>query len=133
MAIKTRNFNEARQQASTNIELIWWVFMRVSGLLLVFLVLGHVFMNNILISNTSIHYDYVASRFSQPLFKVYDLVMLVLAMLHGTNGLRYVIDDYFQHAGWRNFIKYTLYFVVLLLIGTGTMLLFSFPFDKVGG
>ncbi|WP_457633733.1 succinate dehydrogenase, partial [Oceanithermus desulfurans] len=90
MAIKTRNFNEARQQASTNVELIWWVFMRVSGVLLVFLVLGHIYMNNIMISNTSIDYDYVASRFSQPLIKVYDLVMLALAMLHGTNGLRYV-------------------------------------------
>jgi len=133
MAIKTRNFNEARQQASTNIELIWWVFMRVSGVLLVFLVLGHIYMNNILISNTSINYDYVASRFSQPLFKVYDLVMLVLAMLHGTNGLRYIIDDYVHHDGWRNFIKFALYFVVAVLIATGTMLLFSFPFNKVGG
>lgn len=133
MAIKTRNFNEARQQASTNIELIWWVFMRVSGVLLVFLVLGHIYMNNIMISNTSIDYDYVASRFSQPLFKVYDLTMLVLAMLHGTNGLRYVIDDYVHHAGWRSFIKFTLYVLVGLLIATGTMVLFSFPFNKVGG
>ncbi|WP_457632870.1 succinate dehydrogenase, hydrophobic membrane anchor protein, partial [Oceanithermus desulfurans] len=80
-----------------------------------------------------IDYDYVASRFSQPLIKVYDLVMLALAMLHGTNGLRYVIDDYVQHQGWRNFIKYLLYFVVATLIATGTMLLFSFPFEKVGG
>ncbi len=133
MAIKTRNFNVARQQASTNIELIWWVFMRVSGVLLVFLVLGHIYMNNILISNTSIDFDYVASRFSQPLYKVYDLVMLVLAMLHGTNGLRYIIDDYVHHDGWRNIVKYALYFVVAVLITTGTMLLFSFPFNKVGG
>jgi succinate dehydrogenase / fumarate reductase membrane anchor subunit len=133
MAIKTRNFNEARQQASTNVELIWWVFMRVSGVLLVFLVLGHIYMNNILISNTSIDYDYVATRFSQPLVKVYDLVMLVLALLHGTNGLRYVIDDYVHHDGWRNLIKFVLYFVVAVLIATGTMLLFSFPFNKVGG
>ena len=133
MAIKTRNFNEARQQASTNVELIWWVFMRVSGVLLVFLVLGHIYMNNIMISNTSIDYDYIASRFSQPLIKVYDMVMLALAMLHGTNGLRYVIDDYVHHAGWRSFIKFVLYFLVALLIATGTMLLFSFPFNKVGG
>jgi len=133
MAIKTRNFNEARQQASSNIELIWWVFMRVSGVLLVFLVLGHIYVNNILISNTSIDYDYVATRFSQPLVKVYDLIMLVLAILHGANGMRYVIDDYVHHAGWRSFIKFVFYFLVALLIAAGTMVLFSFPFNKVGG
>ncbi len=133
MAIRTRKFDEAKRQASTNLELIWWVFMRLSGLLLVFLVLGHIYANNIRISNTEIDYNYVATRFSQPLVKLYDVVMLILALLHGTNGLRYVIDDYVRHDGWRNFIKYVLYIVVVVLIVAGTMLVFSFPFEKVGG
>jgi len=133
MAIRTRKFDEAKRQATTNLELIWWVFMRLSGLLLVFLVLAHIFANNIRISNTEIDYNYVATRFSQPMVKLIDVLMLTLALLHGTNGLRYVIEDYVRHDGWRNFIKFVLYLVVAVLIAAGIMLVFSFPFNKIGG
>ena len=133
MAIRTRKFNVAKQQANTNLELIWWVFMRLSGLLLAFLVLAHIYANNIRISNTEINYTYVATRFSQPIVKLLDILILYLALLHGTNGLRYVIEDYIKSDSWRDFIKYVLYILVAILMIAGTMLVFSFPFNKVGG
>jgi len=133
MAIRTRKFNIAKQQASTNLELIWWVFMRLSGLLLAFLVLAHIYANNIRISNTEIDYTYVATRFSRPIVKLLDILILYLALLHGTNGLRYVIEDYIKSDGWRDFVKYVLYILVAILMISGTMLVFSFPFHKVGG
>ena len=37
--IRARTFTDARQQAHSNAELNWWIFMRLSGLILMFLVL----------------------------------------------------------------------------------------------
>ena len=45
-APKPRTFNDARATYSTSPELAWWVFMRISGFLLVFLTFGHLWANN---------------------------------------------------------------------------------------
>src|SRR5690606_40370706 len=49
-ARRPRTLSEARATYATNNALAWWVFMRISGFLLVFLVFAHVFTNNILIN-----------------------------------------------------------------------------------
>ena len=46
---RPRTLAEARHAFSTSYELGWWVFMRISGLFLIFLVGAHVFINNILV------------------------------------------------------------------------------------
>ena len=38
--IRARTFTDARQQSHSNAELNWWIFMRISGMILVFLILG---------------------------------------------------------------------------------------------
>ena len=73
----------------TNTELYAWLFMRVSGVLLVVLVLGHLFIMNILDGGVQrINFGFVAGRWASPFWQVWDLLMLWLAQLHGTNGLR---------------------------------------------
>ena len=47
VAIDRPRAKTRRSARSTNFELYSWVFMRVSGLLLVFLVLGHLFVMHI--------------------------------------------------------------------------------------
>lgn len=34
--IRARTFIDAKQQSHSNAELNWWIFMRISGLILVF-------------------------------------------------------------------------------------------------
>jgi len=80
MAIRARRYQDAKAQAGTNLELAWWVFMRLSGLVLVFLVLGHIYMNFVLIDVNTVNYDYVARRLSNTTWKIYDLVILGLAL-----------------------------------------------------
>ncbi len=60
MAVRARTLEQARELYQTNGELVWWVFMRVSGLALIFLVFGHLFFNNIQVNAGDIDYDYVA-------------------------------------------------------------------------
>lgn len=72
MAVKPRTLHEAKTVYSTNWELVWWVFMRISGLALIFLVFGHLFFNNIQINVGEVDFAYVATRFSRSWVKIYD-------------------------------------------------------------
>ncbi len=70
--------------------------MRLSGLALVFLALGHMFIMHVLVVLTGqqIDFAFVQSRWGTPFWRIYDLLLLVLALAHGVNGARIVIGDY---------------------------------------
>ncbi|MEX2534125.1 MAG: succinate dehydrogenase, hydrophobic membrane anchor protein [Trueperaceae bacterium] len=132
MAARPRTLRDARSTYGANSELAWWVFMRISGLVLVFLVLGHVYFNNILIDVADVDYDYVADRLSRSWVRVYDTFLLGFAMLHGINGLRYSIEDYVQRPGRRFFWKTLLFTVSGVVFVLGAMTLWAFSFDEMG-
>ena len=77
-------------------ERLWWYFMRISGLLLVLLALGHMFIMHVLVELTGneIDFAFVQSRWGTPFWRIYDFALLVLAFVHGANGARIVIADY---------------------------------------
>lgn len=77
-------------------ERFWWYFMRISGLALVFLALGHMFIMHVLVelAGGEIDFAFVQSRWGTPFWRIYDFALLVLAFLHGANGARVVIGDY---------------------------------------
>jgi succinate dehydrogenase / fumarate reductase membrane anchor subunit len=52
--------------------------------------------------------------------------MLWLAMLHGTNGMRTVINDYTEHEGIRKTLVFSLWGVCAALIVLGTLVIFTF-------
>ncbi len=132
MATRPRSFSDARTAYSTNAELVWWVFMRVSGLLLVFLVFGHLFFNNIQINVANVDYQYVADRMSKAWVRVYDSFLIGFALLHGTNGLRYVIEDNARQPSRRFWLKATLYTVSAALFVMGVMTLWAFDYSQMG-
>ncbi len=101
--------------------------MRLSGLLLLFLALGHLVIMHLVHNVDEISYAFVASRYAGWLWRGYDLLLLVLAMLHGVNGTRILIDDYVHHPAWRRAALGALYAVCgsLLLLGTGVALFFK--------
>lgn len=111
----------------TNYELYSWLFMRVSGVVLVFLVLGHLFIMNILDGGVQrINFAFVAGRWSSPFWQVWDLTQLWLAMLHGGNGLRTIINDYAERDNTRVILKSILYVSVVFIILLGTLVIFTF-------
>ena len=132
MAAAPRTLKQARATYSSNGELAWWVFMRVSGLLLVFLVFGHLWFNNIQIDAGTIDFAYVAGRLSQPGVKIYDTFLLAFAMLHGVNGLRYSIEDYVKKPGRRFWAKVALFSVAGIVFVLGTMTLWAFSYEQMG-
>ena len=73
-----------------------------------------------------INFAFVAGRWSSPFWQVWDLFMLWLAMLHGGNGLRTVINDYAERPGTRFWLRTLLYIAVLFIVGLGTLVIFTF-------
>jgi succinate dehydrogenase / fumarate reductase membrane anchor subunit len=110
-------------------ERLWWYFMRLSGLALVLLVLGHMLIMHVLVELTGseIDFAFVQSRWGTPFWRIYDLLMLVLAFVHGANGARIVVSDYVTHRTARSLIIGILLVVsaIWLLLGTLVILLFD--------
>jgi succinate dehydrogenase / fumarate reductase membrane anchor subunit len=115
------------RRGGANTELYAWVFMRVSGVVLVVLVLGHLFIMNILDGGVQrINWAFVAGRWASPFWQVWDLLMLWLAMLHGTNGMRTIIDDYTRRDAARLWLKALLFVASAIVIALGTLVIFTF-------
>lgn len=110
-------------------ERLWWYFMRLSGLALVLLVLGHMLIMHVLVELTGseIDFAFVQSRWGTPFWRIYDLLMLVLAFVHGANGARIVVSDYVTHRTTRSLLIGILLVVsaIWLLLGTLVILLFD--------
>jgi len=106
--------------------------MRISGLMLVFLVFAHIYANNIAFNAGEIDYAYVASRLAQPSVKIFDTFLLGFALLHGVNGLRYSIEDYVRKPGRRFWAKATLFTITGIVFVLGTMTLWAFSYDEMG-
>jgi len=116
-----------RSRSRTNFELYSWVFMRISGLLLVFRVLGHLLVMHVVDGGVErVNFAFVAGRWSSPFWRTWDLAMLWLAELHGTNGLRTVINDYAERDQTRFWLKMLLYVSTFLVVMLGTLVIFTF-------
>jgi succinate dehydrogenase / fumarate reductase, membrane anchor subunit len=117
----------SRTRSRSNYELYSWIFMRVSGLLLIILVIGHLLIMNILDGGVQrINFGFVAGRWSSPFWQTWDLLQLWLAELHGTNGLRTIINDYAVKNSTRFWLKTLLYTSALVIMALGTLVIFTF-------
>jgi len=104
-----------------------WFFMRVSGLVLIFLALTHFALTHIVNDVVETDAAFVYRRWDNPLWRTFDWVLLALALLHGLNGLRWSIDDYIRSRPARAAVKAVLYTVsgVLFTYGTFTIVAFQ--------
>jgi succinate dehydrogenase / fumarate reductase, membrane anchor subunit len=124
----SRAYQRRRFRASDKSFELWsWYFFRVSGVLVLFLVLGHILVVHILNSVDDITYEFVAARWQSLGWRFYDWLLLVLALTHGQNGLRVLIDDYVHAAGWR-LVAHTVNWTVLgVFLALGTLTIVTFP------
>lgn len=117
----------SRSQVRSNYEMYSWLFMRISGIVLLVLVLGHLFIMNILDGGVQrINFAFVAGRWASPFWQMWDLLQLWLAMIHGTNGLRTIINDYAERDKTRFWLKTILYSGSVFIIALGTLVIFTF-------
>ena len=84
-----------RRHKGINLEKWGWLYMRASGVLLVVLIFGHLFVNMIASSEHGegvhqITFAFVAGKYAGPFWQWWDVAMLWLALIHGANGMRTV-------------------------------------------
>ena len=108
-------------------ELWAWLFMRVSGLVLVVLAVGHVIIVHLIDEGVGrVDFGFVQARWGSPFWRTWDWAMLVLALLHGINGLRIIVQDYVPWPGVR-FAANMLFAVIGFgLFVLGTVVVFTF-------
>ncbi len=113
-------------------ETFSWYFFRVSGVALVFLTIIHLLFNHVVTDVSCTSYDLVTIRYENPFWRLYDWLLLTLALLHGMNGLRIVIDDYVHAHGWRLSLQSLLAVVTLVFLMLGTITLITFHGSTTG-
>ncbi len=110
-----------------NLEKWGWVYMRASGVVLVVLIFGHLFVN--LLTGDGIHqidFAFVAGKLASPFWQWWDVAMLWLALIHGGNGMRTIVNDYVTHATTRRVLVWAIWLASGFLILLGTLVVFTF-------
>jgi succinate dehydrogenase / fumarate reductase membrane anchor subunit len=118
--------NVKRKYGVRNFERFSWLFMRVTGLFMFLAITFHLLYMHMVVKVENITFDNIVDRWTGPLglvWKVFDLSILLVGMLHGYNGVRWVINDYVHHKGWNLALRLTLYTIGGILIAAGLMVL----------
>ena len=110
-----------------NLEKWGWIYMRVSGVFLVILIFGHLFVNLMVGEGISgIDFAFVAGKFATPFWQWWDVLMLWLALIHGANGMRTITNDYVTHPKVRRVLVWAIWLSAAFLIVLGTLVVFTF-------
>ena len=107
--------------------------MRLSGVVLLVLVFGHLFVTLVAGEGvTALDFAFVAGKWSSPFWQIWDLMMLWLAMLHGSNGIRTIINDYAERDSTRLWLKGLLLTAFVVITVLGTLVIFTFEACPTG-
>ncbi len=121
--------NRARGRATTtghSAEVMFWYFMRISGLILLFLALIHFTATHILTDVVETDYNFIAARWQNPFWRLFDWSLLTLGLSHGILGIRAITEDYIASSRLRVLAKSVIVIVVGGLFLLGTLIIFTF-------
>ncbi len=116
----------AQPRPGGGFELVSWLFMRVSGIVLLVMAVFHLLLMHYGIGVENLTFAVVAERWESPWWRLYDFFLLVFALTHGVNGARIVVDDYVRSGGWRLLTKIVLYLAFAVLTVMGAYIIITF-------
>ncbi|THG30870.1 succinate dehydrogenase hydrophobic membrane anchor subunit [Naasia lichenicola] len=135
-AIDNPRSTVVRRRKGVNWEKWGWVYMRASGVLLVVLIFGHLFVNLFAGEGvTQLDFGFVAGKWASSFWQWYDFLLLWFALVHGSNGIRTIINDYSTPptgTGIRwlltphGIMKTALVVSTVVLLTLGTLVIFTF-------
>jgi succinate dehydrogenase / fumarate reductase, membrane anchor subunit len=118
----------SRGRRGPNLEKAGWIFMRASGVVLIVLIFGHL-AYNLLWTPGGIHaidFGFVGGKLANPFWQWWDVLMLWLAILHGSNGMRTIVNDYVHKPAVRRVALGAIGVAAAVLIILGTLITFTF-------
>jgi len=120
-------YGGSRERPAGGFELWSWLFMRISGLVLLILAVGHVLIMHVLGDGVErVDFGFGAARWQIPFWRAWDWALLVLALIHGVNGLRVIVQDYVRWPGARLAVNMAFYVIGFVLFVLGTVVVFTF-------
>jgi len=105
------------------VGLFLWFYMRISATAMLALVVGHLYIMHVINSTDAIDFAFVARRFATPLWRTYDMLVLLFALSHGLVGLRGILDDHIAHRGWRLAAETAMWIIGLIFLALGAVVL----------
>lgn len=112
------------------LNLFNWYYLRISGLALVVLALGHIFITHYLNVPAETTSDFVLERWRNPLWRTFDWLLLILALTHGLQGLQLSVDDYLHRAGLRTAAQTVVWSTALVFFALGSITIFTLNVDS---
>lgn len=103
-----------------------WYFFRVSGIALLVLALGHIFITHYANVPSDTTFDWVSKRWANPLWRAFDWLLLLLALWHGILGMRLSVTDYIRKAGWRTVTMSAFWIIGLVFTVVGSITILTF-------
>lgn len=111
---------------SLRLDRLGWIFMRLSGVVLIGLIFTHLSVNLMQDGGVkAIDFAFVAGKLASPFWQWFDAALLWLALIHGTNGMRVVIEDYVLRTGLRKTLLALLGISTVTLLVLGTLVIFT--------
>lgn len=118
---------QTRRRRGINWEKWGWMYMRASGVVLVVLIFGHLFVNLIVGDGVkAIDFAFVAGKLADPLWVVWDTLLLWLALIHGANGMRTITNDYARNETVRRILLGAIFLSTAALLILGTLVIYTF-------
>lgn len=115
------------------LDRLGWIFMRVSGFILIGLIFTHLTVNLMQDGGVkAIDFAFVAGKLADPFWQWFDVTLLWLALIHGSNGMRVIIDDYVYRPGVKRGLFVALGVSTAMLIVLGTLVIFTLDPCPVG-
>ncbi|MHC2184708.1 succinate dehydrogenase hydrophobic membrane anchor subunit [Rathayibacter agropyri] len=115
------------RSSGTNWEKWGWIYMRASGVVLIVLIFGHLIYNLLFGDGIkAIDFGFVGGKLANPFWQWWDVLMLWLALIHGGNGMRTLVNDYATSPLLARAFKGGILVAVVALIALGTWVVFAF-------
>jgi succinate dehydrogenase / fumarate reductase membrane anchor subunit len=116
-----------RERPVGGFELWMWLFMRISGIMLLVLALGHTLIMHLPSGGVDrVDFGFVAARWGSPFWRTWDWMLLTLALIHGINGLRNITLDYVRKPGVRFALNMGFYVLGFVLFVLGSVIVVTF-------
>jgi succinate dehydrogenase / fumarate reductase membrane anchor subunit len=120
-------YRSGREPPGRGAEFWWWIYMRVSGILLLVLAVGHVLIMHAFGEGVDrVDFAFVALRWQSPFWRTWDWLMLSLALTHGVNGLRVITLDYVRRPGVRGVVNAVWTLTGTAMFALGSVVVFTF-------
>jgi succinate dehydrogenase / fumarate reductase membrane anchor subunit len=118
---KAESVTVRRVDVESNRERYGYLFMRLSGVGLLILAVGHMVIQHIVNSSANLNIQFVAAQWNSWGWRAYDIMLLWLAIPHGINGLRNVLQDYIHGPGLNRIITIVLVLFVIATVFWATL------------